>query len=200
MKINKIIQECINELLTEEDYRGAHSAPGPADTNAPLYNLTANFPEDIYGNDALRLYGGTEPYERLTMSIIHSARNKPNKPIGIYRAIPKNLTNVEKIKTYQNHKAYIQKYGKLPKGVDNWKDRSEYYEYISDEIERLSQLPEDTKTKINPGDWVTISLPYAKQHGFSNLNNKYKILSKTVPAKDLWWEGGDINEWGYWPS
>lgn len=50
---------------------------------------------------------------------------------------------------------------------------------------------------INDGDWVTTSKLYAKHHGESNLNNKYKIISKTVKAKELFTDGNSIFEWGY---
>ena len=187
--------------LTEEDYRGHHLAPKPDETTAPLYDLTRNFPDDIYGKNALRIYGSNESYDRFSMYIIQSARNKPDKQITIYRAVPKVLTNSEKINNYRKQQAYITKYNKLPKGVDNWSDKNEYYEYLNDEIEYLSNQPDEIyKSKINSGDWVTINLEYAKQHGYSNLNNSFKIIKKIVPAKDLWWEGADINEWGYAPS
>ena len=51
--------------------------------------------------------------------------------------------------------------------------------------------------KINSGDWVTIYRPYAKEHGLSSLRGKYKILSMTVPAKNLFTDGNSIYEWGY---
>ena len=51
--------------------------------------------------------------------------------------------------------------------------------------------------KINNGDWVTTSRLYAKQHGESNLNNSYKIITKTVKASELYTDGNSIFEWGY---
>ena len=54
--------------------------------------------------------------------------------------------------------------------------------------------------KINPQDWVTLSPMYAKLHGESRLGGKYKILKKTVKAKDLWNAGDSIHEWGYHPE
>ena len=52
----------------------------------------------------------------------------------------------------------------------------------------------------NPGDWITINREYAKEHGESQLNGQYKILSKTVKAKDIYTDGNSIQEWGYDPS
>lgn len=53
---------------------------------------------------------------------------------------------------------------------------------------------------INVGDWVTISLQHAKNHGYQQYDNDYIILSKVVKAKDLYTDGGSIHEWGYDPS
>ena len=198
MKISDLISECISELK-EEDYRGEHSAPEPSKSTAPLHDLTQNFDEDLYSRDAVRLYGNNDPNDRFTMYIIQSARNKPNMQITVYRAVPKIITNNEKIRDYQKQLAYIMQHGKIPRGVDNWSNRSEYYEWLSNEIEKLSANPVDeSRVKINSGDWVTINPAYAKEHGVSHLNNKYRVVRKTVPAKSLWWDGGDINEWGYY--
>jgi hypothetical protein len=53
--------------------------------------------------------------------------------------------------------------------------------------------------KINPGDWVTLSPTYAKEHGRSNVSSGFDVLSKVIPAKDLWFDGNSINEFGYDP-
>jgi hypothetical protein len=53
---------------------------------------------------------------------------------------------------------------------------------------------------INPGDWVTPTRDYAVQHGESNLQGQYRIISKQVPAKHLWNDGNSIHEWGYDPK
>jgi len=60
-------------------------------------------------------------------------------------------------------------------------------------------IPKDVPSALNAGDWVTTSRKYAKQHGESNLNNEYKIISKTVKAKDIFTNGDSIFEWGYNP-
>jgi hypothetical protein len=57
----------------------------------------------------------------------------------------------------------------------------------------------DGVNKINPGDWVTLSPTYAKEHGQSNVSSGFDVLSKVIPAKDLWFDGNSINEFGYDP-
>jgi hypothetical protein len=53
--------------------------------------------------------------------------------------------------------------------------------------------------KINPGDWVTLSPTYAKEHLESNILNGGKILSQVTPAKNLWFNGDSVNEFGFDP-
>jgi hypothetical protein len=54
-------------------------------------------------------------------------------------------------------------------------------------------------TKINPGDWVSITRDYAKMHGESNVPG-YIILETEAKASDLFSEGNSIQEWGYQPN
>lgn len=58
----------------------------------------------------------------------------------------------------------------------------------------------DEPAYIKGGDWVTIVKDYAKQHGESNLDEGYKIISKKVKAKDIFNDGNSIVEWGYRPD
>ena len=47
-------------------------------------------------------------------------------------------------------------------------------------------------------DWVSFSKDYTKSHGNSRFGLKeFKIIEQEVPITDLWWDGNDINEWGY---
>ncbi len=62
-------------------------------------------------------------------------------------------------------------------------------------------VPKEVKgSKLNPGDWVTLERQYAKEHGFSNLGNDYKIIKALVCARDLYSEGNSLDEWGYDPQ
>lgn len=55
-------------------------------------------------------------------------------------------------------------------------------------------------SKITPGDWVTITRAYAREHGRESLNNDFKILTKTVSARDIYTAGDSLDEWGYDPQ
>lgn len=51
--------------------------------------------------------------------------------------------------------------------------------------------------KVRNGDWVSLSESYVKVHGEHVLNGNYKIMREKVSAENLYWDGNDINEWGY---
>ena len=60
-------------------------------------------------------------------------------------------------------------------------------------------VPKDIKEDMfRNGDWVTPSLLYAENHGKNRFGfGQYRIIEQEVPAKFLWWDGNDANEWGY---
>ena len=76
-----------------------------------------------------------------------------------------------------------------------------YYEWLGDEEEKVKKSNDKVENidRINPGDWVTIVRRYAKEHGQDNLNNKFRIISKKVKAKDVYTDGNSLAEWGYSP-
>ncbi|MBQ8051630.1 MAG: hypothetical protein IJ197_08690 [Bacteroidaceae bacterium] len=47
------------------------------------------------------------------------------------------------------------------------------------------------------GDWVTPSREYAEQHIGLQDWKKGRIIEQEVSIDDVWWNGDDINEWGY---
>ncbi len=51
--------------------------------------------------------------------------------------------------------------------------------------------------RMRNGDWVTPSRKYAEMHGDNRLEGDYRIIEQEVPANELWWDGNDINEWGF---
>jgi len=200
-------------IISEEDYRGEHSAPETG-FGAPLNDLSGIYPYDIYSIDGARLYGTGESFDNFSISIIHQARNRPNLPIKIYRAVPlQNQELNKKIKDLQDIVSYHSSYGFFPvnnKIIHEFKDKYPIEQYSYDDQKAsvyrelqiaISDLQSQkvSEIKINSGDWVTINREYAKKHGEDNLRNVYRIISKTVKAKDLYTDGGSIHEWGYNP-
>jgi hypothetical protein len=169
------------------------------------------FPDDIYGPDALRLYGDGTPSASESMSVIRAVRNKPKAIVIVYRAVPDINKDVKKkVRELYDIIAYHDKFGFFPTKNHIIYSLEEKYpvekygydkqqELVMDDLykqaKELSQnlLP---VIKINKGDWVALSKQYAIDHGKGNLNNSYKILSKRVLASQLFTDG-DITEWGY---
>lgn len=61
-------------------------------------------------------------------------------------------------------------------------------------------VPKDASNAIQPGDWVTLTREYARDHGDGPLGGDYKIISAKVPAGELFNEGNSIHEFGYRPN
>lgn len=57
-----------------------------------------------------------------------------------------------------------------------------------------------SSAEFNPGDWVTTTKEYAKEHGESALGGDYVIIQKKVKAKDLYTSPDSIHEYGFWPQ
>jgi len=205
IKIKESNKNSLLQIFESDDssYRGEHLSPSIED--APLYDLTKNgvYPDDVYQNHKLYSY---DDLESTSWSIVLSNRGRPNAKIKIYRAVPKILTAQEELELIEYEMKYILKYGKIPPTANTSKNRNEYYDELHERKEDFLSNPKtQTETKnltISPGDWVSIDRSYAVDHGNSNLGGKgkYRILTKTVPAKHIFTDGNSIVEWGYSPS
>jgi hypothetical protein len=202
------------EIYENVEYRGEHTAP-TKETGNPLHNVSESvYPKDIYTLDlktAVRYYGDGTPEDSQSMSIIQHYHNKPNKSIKIYRAIPKLIDkNTEILPDLRKLINYHNKFGFFPVNnpiINNYEKNFEHLPYddmqeaIYDKIinDINDKQNKQEKVTINPHDWVTINKQYAINHGKHELNNQYKILTKTVKAKDIYTNGDSIHEWGYDP-
>lgn len=212
MKLLNILSEIIK---LDEQYQGDHQAPNRYG-DSPMHDLSGAYPDDIYSNNAGRLYGdfSDEYSDNESLSIIKYARNKPNAQIKIYRAVPdinketnKEIKKLTDITSYYNHWGFFPRKNDIVYALeDKYETIDDYDErrkavlnHIYGEIENIKKS-KSTPIKINDGDWVTINRNYAKSHGKHNLNNKFKIITKTVRAKDLYTDGNSIHEWGYSPG
>ncbi len=182
----------------DDDYRGHHQAPGKED-GAPLWNVTLNdiYPDDFYTNMYDYMIGGAGSD---ILGHLNGYYNRPNKQVTIYRAVPHEPSPAEQIAQLE---VLMKKYmarNIVPPSYEG--DPSKWYDVASKEMERLKQLPqvEAERYPINPGDWVTLSRRYAKEHGVSNLGGNFKIVSKKVYARDVYTDGNSLDEWGYEPT
>jgi hypothetical protein len=187
------------------DYRGSHTAPSP-EFGAPLYDLTGGgqmYPADVYSNKAVQYYGsGFDRADQQAFALANSVKGNPDAVVTMYRAVPKELSNSEKLANLEKNMSAYMKRKTLPKDAFT-NDGSKWYDWAYEERKRLSQLPDEpvnNVNSINAGDWVTLSKDYAKEHGQSALKGNYKIISKKVKAKELWTNADSIQEFGYHPS
>jgi hypothetical protein len=226
------INYLIERIITDEhddSYRGSHRAPDK-ETDAPFYDLTINgiYPKDVYTNMREYLHSESNSFNiSVISSLLMAYRGKPNKPIVIYRAIiyKKNLDLIYvKYDIYQKAQKQFLKRNEFPSYIFDYlpygffkKSKSEIYDYMYDYINDHQSSIQDgsaekeykddlTKKKsmfrINPGDWVSPSLGYVKDHGEAAKNQveAVKIVKKTVLAKDIFTSGDGLLEWGYDPS
>lgn len=184
------------DFADNPEYQGHHTPPGP-DSGSPLHDLTLNgtYPDDVYSEKGQEYYGTRYPpiHDAESFPIVRSVRGKPKSMVTVYRAVPRELTKQDKIDTVDAQMRKILERG--PKHGD--------YNSLHKQREALLGLPDEpkpTKVGINPGDWVTLSRTYAKDHGDGQFEGKYRILSKKVPAKHLYTNGDSIHEFGYHPT
>ena len=71
------------------------------------------------------------------------------------------------------------------------------------EVTIYRAVPKDVDA-INPGDWVTLSKRYADDHaesGYGQMGDEAgKVISQKVKVKDVYSDGNDLNEFGYFPE
>lgn len=100
--------------------------------------------------------------------------------------------------------------GKRIYGTGNKRYDDESYEAIrrsyqdpDAEITIYRGVPSDVDD-INAGDWVTLSRSYARDHASSGYGpsgqESGKVLFKKVKVKDIFSDGNDLNEFGYFPE
>jgi hypothetical protein len=102
------------------------------------------------------------------------------------------------------------KVGAIYYGYDN-KEGMQSYVAINNVVRALKAGKKDVKVKVYRAvpqdipidrlidyDWVSFSKEYAINHGERRFGEgEYKIIEQEVGIDDLWWDGNDINEWGY---
>lgn len=87
----------INIPSQEFEYRGSHKAPGNNDYHSPAHELDRGmYPEDVYGPLGHHYYGtGDRASDRAVLKILNEARDNPDHPITVYRAVPAEFKDQE---------------------------------------------------------------------------------------------------------
>lgn len=98
---------------------------------------------------------------------------------------------------YQNERYDYASFRSVKSAIE----RNEQYKAEGkDKIARIRMyraIPKGVKEdNFRNGDWVTPSEEYARQEG-QMIDGGYRIISLAPRVTDLWWDGNDINEWGY---
>jgi hypothetical protein len=103
------------------DYSGEHRAP-QRDSGAPLDNLKDVYPDDVYGPKGALYYGHAsgDATDKAAIRIIQSARNKPDAPVKVFRAIPKGIQSneINPGDWITTIKSYAVQHGEGPLGGD----------------------------------------------------------------------------------
>jgi len=107
------LKDIFNIKLVEspEEYKGEHEAPDK-DNGSPFSNVIGTYPADFYSGVGLRYYasGDNESEEYFK---VKDAYKRPNLPIWIYRAIPKDLkVEINKGDWVTTSKKYAVEHGK----------------------------------------------------------------------------------------
>lgn len=118
--------------------------------------------------------------------------------------IGSNLANIE---TDMLPKAYganrqetinnlSRNFGAMPDSVkrQSIETIADYQGRPDDLVTIYRQSPKD----LNYGDWVALNEDYANAHIGNSPQNK--LWKKQVPAKEVFFAGDDLNEWGYFPK
>jgi len=103
------------------DYSGEHRAP-QRDYGAPLDNLKDVYPDDVYGPKGALYYGHAsgDATDKAAIRILQSARNKPDAPVKVFRAIPKGIQSneINPGDWITTIKSYAVQHGEGPLGGD----------------------------------------------------------------------------------
>ena len=116
-----------------EDYKGEHQSAGKE--GAPLHDLTHNevYPKDYY--DRWHEYAGEDKDAAL---IVNGYRNKPNKSVTIYRAVPYQQTKEDLLADLQKAQAQWLKRAKPHPAFESEFHKlgaKKYYEWLGKGVE-----------------------------------------------------------------
>lgn len=110
------VERARQQAQEADTYKMQHTAPTRED-NPSGDNLTDTFGDDIYSGRALQYFGTGSSYDQKAINIIQGMRNKPNKPVTIYRAVPKDVKSINASDWVTTTKEYAQDH---MEGEEGW--------------------------------------------------------------------------------
>ena len=95
MKFKLLMENWRKFVIKESDYHMSHRPPSP-EYGAPIYDITLNgiYPKDVYSPKGRNWYGVGDGSDKAAWDKVHNLKNKPNKFVKIYRAVPKNIHSI----------------------------------------------------------------------------------------------------------
>lgn len=103
--------------LADDGYKGVHKAPGK-DFGAPLHDLTAMYPDDIYSRNAPQYYGEGRKYDRKAFDVLRKYKDSLDALVDIYRAVPEDVTQIYDSDWVTTVKEYAKDHGYAYLGDD----------------------------------------------------------------------------------
>jgi hypothetical protein len=98
--------------LLDTSYKGSHVAPNAETYGATLDRLENIMPADVYTQQGKRLYGlGDRMVDSEWYIAALKAKGKPDAEITIYRAVPKNVENINSGDWVTTSKQYAKQHG-----------------------------------------------------------------------------------------
>lgn len=157
--------------MTDVSYRGSHTAPSNDGFAQPLGKaIGAIYPDDL----------ATHPE-------YYAYHQYDDTPLGRAQARDeyKSAAFIVKVQRHEQAKAE----GRIP--ATRMGPMTQVFRAVPKTVKGNGEK------LIQNGDWVTISKAYAIQHGESNLNGEFRVVSRYALAKHLYTDGNDLLEWGY---
>ena len=103
------------EAALQDSYKMQHTAPMRGD-NPSGDDLTAVFDKDIYTGNAKRFFGTGASYDDKAIKVIQGMKGKPEKSVTIYRAVPKDVKEINATDWITTTKEYAQDHMEGEKG------------------------------------------------------------------------------------
>lgn len=132
---------------------------------------------------------------------MHSAPDKEGN-IPMHRAA-EAFPDIHQHPEYYHH-GDDETYGKSLRDIGRGRDNPDQpvWMYRAMPPEAVDAAASEGRHPINPGDWVTTSKAYAKQHAMQDddPSHDWPVVAKRVKARHLYTEGNDVNEWAYHPD
>lgn len=162
------------DAYEEKDFRDMHSAPGDPQTDMSLEE---------------RMDEGSD------FNLVEVSQGYSVQPSDYFD--PRFGARYYGYQDYQGQ----QSYQAIREVMDNINEQVMNEEEVTNipSIMAYRAVPNDLNVnELKDRDWITFSEEYAVSHGKSRFGeDAYRIIEEEVPADKVWWDGNDINEWGY---